>query len=733
MYTRKGRTIDLLKSGEENPLARGKVKPLLPVAVWVMVAGRTWGYSVRLLPQPGLRSIRVARQSLARSYTYAPMTDKDDRKRVVIDYVGPQVDCGRFPIKRAAGETVKVVVCAFADGHDQISVELLYRKSGQSEWTIRPMAYDINDEWVATFKVTELGGYLYTVRGWIDRFGTWRSDLQKKSGAGQDVAVELKMGAGLLRETADRAEPADGEKLTQGANLFQSPAPVEEAVELALSEELSGIMHKYPDRSRATTYDRELAVMVDRPKAVFSTWYEMFPRSLGEAGRHGTFRDSERLLPEIAALGFDVLYLPPIHPIGQTHRKGKNNITSATPDDPGSPWAIGSAEGGHKAIHPQLGSLDDFRRLIKKAGEHGLEVAMDLALQCSPDHPYVKTHPEWFRWRPDGTVQFAENPPKQYQDIIPFNFESDQWPDLWEELKSIVLFWIGEGIRIFRVDNPHTKPFHFWQWLLAEIHRDYPEVIFLSEAFTRPKVMERLAKLGFNQSYTYFAWRNTKWELEQYIRALTQAPTVEYMRPSFWPNTPDILPQYVQYGGRPAFIIRLILAATLSASYGIYGPAFELGVSEAIEGKEEYLNSEKYEIKQWDWNARGNIRAVIERVNRIRRQNPALQSTRNIKLYRIDNEAILCYGKMTEDKSNIVVTAVNLDPYHRQSGWMRLPLQELEIEPGKPFLAHDLLTDDKYIWPGEANYVELDPRVMPAHILRIHKGLRRETDFDYFL
>ena len=657
----------------------------------------------------------------------------DGTKRVVIDYVGPQIDCGRFPIKRAAGETVKVVAYAFADGHDQIRVELLYRDSRQSDWAVRPMIYEINDEWAATFIAAEVGRYFYTVRAWVDHFGTWRNDLQKKLDAGQDVAVDLQVGVEILRETAGRAEPPDADTLARWADLLQSPGNTEEAVALALGEELSGIMHRHPGRSRATTYPMELAVVVDRPKAVFSTWYELFPRSSGPPGRHGTLRDCERLLPEIAAMGFDVLYLPPIHPIGQTHRKGRNNITRATPDDPGSPWAIGSAIGGHKTIHPQLGSLDDFRWLLKEAGAQGLEIALDLAFQCSPDHPYVSAHPEWFRWRPDGTVQFAENPPKRYQDIIPLNFASEQWPQLWEELKSIVLFWIGEGIRLFRVDNPHTKPFAFWEWLLGEIHRDYPDVIFLSEAFTRPKVMERLAKLGFNQSYTYFAWRNTKWELEQYIRELTQTSAVEYLRPHFWPNTPDILPQYLQYGGRAAFIIRLILAATLSASYGIYGPAFELAVREAIEGSEEYLNSEKYELKPWDWNAKGNLRAVIQRVNRIRRQNPALQSTRNLELYAIDNEAILCYGKMTADRANIIVAAVNTDPYHRQAGWMRLPLQDMEIEPGKPFLAHELLTDDKYIWQGEANYLELDPQVMPAHILRLHKSLRRETDFDYFL
>jgi starch synthase (maltosyl-transferring) len=660
------------------------------------------------------------------------MIPDDGRKRVIIDFVGPQVDCGRFPIKRAVGETVHVAAHAFTDGHDRIRVEALCRQEGQQEWTIREMAYEIDDEWSATFIVTDLGNYLYTVRGWVDPFRTWQDDLQKKFEAGQDVAVELRMGADLLRQTAPGAASADAKALTEWAALLASPN-TEAAVALALSEELAGMMDRYPDRSRATTYPKELTVMVDRPKAVFSTWYEMFPRSFGREGEHGSFRDVEQMLPGIAAMGFDVLYLPPVHPIGQTHRKGRNNTITAAPGDPGSPWAIGSAQGGHKAVHPELGTLDDFQRFVRRAGEHGLEIAMDLAFQCSSDHPYVAEHPEWFRWRPDGTVQFAENPPKEYEDIVPFNFECEAWRALWEELRSIVLFWIEQGIRLFRVDNPHTKPFRFWQWLLREMHRDHPEVVFLSEAFTRPKVMQRLAKIGFNQSYTYFTWRNTKWELEQYVRELTRTNVGEYLRPNFWPNTPDILPEYLQYGGRAAFIIRLVLAATLSASYGIYGPAFELCVGDAVEGREEYLNSEKYEIRHWDWNARGNIRAVVERVNRIRRQNPALQSIRNIELYPIDNEALLCYGKTTENLSNTVITVVNIDPHHRQSGWVRLPLPQLEIDPRQPFLAHDLLTDDKYIWRGETNYVELDPRVMPAHILRVQKRLRRETDFDYFM
>ncbi|RMF92880.1 MAG: alpha-1,4-glucan--maltose-1-phosphate maltosyltransferase, partial [Nitrospinota bacterium] len=466
----------------------------------------------------------------------------------------------------------------------------------------------------------------------------------------------------------------------------------------------------------------------------FSTWYELFPRSCSpEAGRHGTFRDCERLLPEIARMGFDVLYFPPIHPIGQTNRKGKNNAPVAQPDDVGSPWAIGGVDGGHKAIHPQLGTFADFERLRQKAQEHGIEIALDLAYQCSPDHPYVREHPEWFRHRPDGTIQYAENPPKKYEDIFPFYFETDAWPALWEELKSIVLFWIEKGVRIFRVDNPHTKAFPFWEWMIGEVKTRYPDVLFLSEAFTRPKVMYRLAKLGFSQSYTYFTWRNTKAELIDYMTELTRTEVREYFRPHFWPNTPDILPEPLQYGGRPAFMMRLILAATLSSNYGIYGPAFELCVDEALPGREEYLHSEKYELKVWDRDQPGNLKGLISRINRIRRDNPALQQTHNLQFYEVDNEALLCYGKMTEDLSNIILVAVNLDPFHTQAGWVHIPLEGLAIAPDQPYLVHDLISEDKYIWQGPRNHIILDPQTMPAHIFRVRKRLRRETDFDYFM
>ena len=661
------------------------------------------------------------------------IAEHDGRKRVVIDAVRPQIDGGRFAVKRALGETVTVRADVLADGHDRLRVELLYRRVEQTSWTVREMVHQINDEWVASFPTTELGDTLYTVRAWVDHFATWQADLAKRIEADQDVTVQLQIGAEMLEATAQRASTADAEQLNRWAKRLRSARKTDTAIKFALSAEMAELAAKHPDRTFATLYGKELRVDVDRTEAVFSAWYELFPRSLGIDGKHGTFEDCARVLPEIAQMGFDVLYLPPIHPIGQTNRKGKNNATISTPSDPGSPWAIGAGDGGHKAVAGELGSLDDFRRLVDTAREHGLEIALDMAFQCSPDHPYVKSHPEWFRWRPDGTVQFAENPPKKYEDILPLNFETDQWESLWEELRDVVLFWVDQGVRIFRVDNPHTKPFGFWEWLIAEIRNRHPDTLFLAEAFTRPKAMQRLAKGGFNQSYTYFTWRNTKWELEQYIQELTQTDVGEYMRPNFWPNTPDILPQYLQYGGRPAFIIRLILAATLSSCYGIYGPAFELCVSEAVESKEEYLNSEKYEIKQWDWKRKGNLRSVIERVNRVRKENPSLQRFRNIRLFSINNESLLCYGKISDDRSDVTVIVVNLDPHHTQSGWVQLPLDELGIDPHQPYLMDEALTGDKYVWQGHSNYLELDPHVMPAHILRLRRRLRRETDFDYFM
>lgn len=656
------------------------------------------------------------------------------RRRVVIEGVAPEIDGGRYPIKRTVGQTVIVEADIFADGHDRLSCVLKYRRETDDEWTELRMQPLINDRWRAEFPVEELVGYRYTLEAWVDHFITWQHDLKKRVDARQDVQVELAIGANLVRAASERAVSGNATQLRHWADELRAPRSAGQ-IELALSSRLAELMARHPDRSLSTHYGRELAVTVDRQKARFSAWYELFPRSVSrEPGKHGTFRDLEAQIGTIADMGFDVLYLPPIHPIGRTARKGPNNATAASAEDPGSPWAIGSEEGGHKSIHPALGTLEDFRSLVRTASGHGVEVALDIAFQCSPDHPYVKEHPEWFRWRPDGTVQYAENPPKKYQDIFPFNFETDQWRELWDELKSVVLYWAEQGVRIFRVDNPHTKPFPFWQWLIREVKQEYPEAIFLSEAFTRPRVKYGLAKLGFTQSYTYFTWRNTKWELTQYLKELMHTEVREYCRPNFWPNTPDILPEYLQFGGRPAFISRLVLAATLSGNYGVYGPPFERYIGDPREpGSEEYLHSEKYEVKHWDPDTPGNLRDFMKRLNQIRRENEALQNDWSLTFRKIDNEQILAYTKQNEDGGNVILTVVNLDPYHVQSGSVELPVEELGVGPQQPYQAHDLLGDGRFLWQGVRNYVELNPKVSPAQIFRIRRRLRTEQQFEYFM
>jgi starch synthase (maltosyl-transferring) len=573
------------------------------------------------------------------------------------------------------------------------------------------------------------------VEGWIDHFKTWRGDLLKRIAAGQDVRIDLLIGAEVIEEAGSRAAGEDGKRLREWAERLRENADREPGTSIALEEDLLPVMRRYPEPFLVSRYGKELLVTVDRPRAGFSAWYEIFPRSTApEPGRHGTLRDCENRLAYIASMGFDVVYLPPVHPIGHTNRKGRNNSVVARPDDVGSPWAIGSEEGGHKAVHPQLGTLEDFRRFVAKADEHGLEVALDIAFQCSPDHPYAREHPEWFRMRPDGTIQYAENPPKKYQDIYPINFEAPEPLALWEELKSVFQFWIKQGVRIFRVDNPHTKAFPFWEWVIAEIKRDHPDAIFLAEAFTRPQVMYRLAKLGFTQSYTYFTWRNTKAELTEYFTELTQTGVREYFRPNLWPNTPDILPEFLQIAGRPAFMTRVVLAATLGANYGIYGPAFELCENAAVApGSEEYLHSEKYEIKYRDLNAPWSLKDFIARINSIRRSHPALQSDRGLRFHETDNPMLLCFSKTTEDLSNVIVVVVNLDSFHKQMGWVNLDLPSLGLNGERPYQAHDLLGDGRYLWQGAWNYVELTPGIVPAHILQIRRWVRTEHDFDYYL
>ena len=663
-----------------------------------------------------------------------PELPSEGRRRVVITRLSPEVDRGRFPIKRVVGESVVVEADVFGDSHDKVACQILYWRDG-SQVDSAPMNSLGNDRWRGEFIVTKVGTHWYTVEGWIDRFQTWRHDLEKRHAAGQELSVDFLIGVGLIEGAASRAQGGDAERLREWAKKLREHRSTEAGIAIALDTELLAQMQRYPDRDLATPYERELSITVDREKARFSSWYEVFPRSCAsEPGRHGTFRDCEEWLPYIASMGFDVLYLSPIHPIGTTFRKGKNNSLPAQPDDVGSPWAIGSAEGGHKSIHPGLGTLEDFKRLMGKASEHGLELAMDLALQCTPDHPYVREHPEWFSRRPDGSIQYAENPPKKYQDIYPINFETPHWRELWAELKSIFAFWIQQGVRIFRVDNPHTKSFAFWEWVISEIKGQYPDVMFLAEAFTRPNVMYRLAKLGFTQSYTYFTWRNTSWELSQYFTELTQSPVREYLRPNLWPNTPDILPEFLQVGGRPAFMVRVILAATLGASYGVYGPAFELCENTPLEaGREEYLNSEKYELRHRDLSSKNSLKSLLSRLNRIRKENPALQNNNNLRFHNTDNPSLICYSKATDDLSNLIVVVVNLDCFHAQAGWLSLDLGAIGLDARHSFEAYDLLSEGRFLWQGSRNFVELIPESLPAHILRLRRWVRTERDFDYYL
>ncbi len=652
--------------------------------------------------------------------------------RAVIENVRPEVDGGRFPIKRTLGEDIIVEADVFADGHDMLRCLVRHKSAQSAEWDDVEMLPVGNDRWRARFKATSLGLHQFTVVAWVDRFLSWRHDIARRRDS-DDITVALKVGVELVTAAARRAQGDDARKLEAWAGKLKTPLTPEIGRDLAQSEQLAALMATHAERHFVSAYKRVLEAVVDIERARFSTWYELFPRSCPSGdSAHGNFAGVIERLPAIAAMGFDVLYLPPIHPIGKAYRKGPNNSLMAGPDDPGSPWAIGAIDGGHREIHAELGSGEDFRRLVGEARKQGIELAMDIAFQCSPDHPYVREHPDWFRHRPDGSIQYAENPPKKYQDIYPFDFECDDWQGLWQELKGVVEHWIGEGVRIFRVDNPHTKPFPFWEWLITSVKRDYPEVIFLAEAFTRPKIMHRLAKLGFSQSYTYFSWRNTKHDLIEYLTELSQHESREYFRPNLWPNTPDILPEFLQYGGRSAFLLRVGLAATLGANYGIYGPAYELMEHLAREpGTEEYLDSEKYQIRQWNIHRADSLSDYIARLNRIRRENRALQSDHNLLFHPIDNPSMLCYSKSDEDGALLMVA--NLDPHNVQSGWLDLPLDMLGIEETQPYQAHDLLTNARYLWQGGRSFVRLDPQAVPLHIFRLRRRVRSERDFDYFL
>ncbi len=695
----------------------------------------------------------------------------DGRQRVVIEDVTPQIDWGSHPVRRVCGEEVEVSAAIFADGHNDVAARVLYRHESESGWRFAPMQALENDSWKGVFRVNRLGSWRYTLQGWIDHFASWASDLKKRLAAqtspeladvarpampspnagphvglspvALDIALAFSSGAVLVREAALRAQGSDAARLLQIAENLERLAGEERSFyENPCDEELERLMARYPDLTHATQFAAELPVWVDRERARFSAWYELFPRSAAPIpGEHGTFRDVERQLPEIAAMGFDIVYLPPIHPIGRAFRKGPNNATVAAPGAPGSPWAIGDRSaapcaplgaeaagdcGGHKSIHPELGTFADFDRLVKSAKSQGVEIALDIAFQCSPDHPWVIEHPEWFFIRPDGSIQYAENPPKKYQDIYPLNFESPDWRGLWNELYSVFEFWIERGVRVFRVDNPHTKALSFWEWCLNEMQSKYPDAIFLGEAFMRPHLMYALAKRGFTQSYTYFTWRNSKSELESYLEEITRPPISDFFRPNFWPNTPDILHRTLQEGGRPAFMHRLILAATLSANYGIYGPAYELQENAPARpqaGKaesEEYLDSEKYQIRQRDRNAPDSLVPLITALNRIRRENRALQSNASLHFHSIDNPCLICYSKSTPGFENTILVAVNIDSFNAQTGWTNLDLEKIGVSASGSFLVDDLLSGAQYTW-RDRNYVALRPGIQPAHIFRVSR------------
>ena len=640
------------------------------------------------------------------------------KQTVVIENVAPTVDGGRYPAKREVGTVVEVSADIFKEGHETLLAYVKYRSIRRPEWREAPMRFVDNDRWAGHFPLEANARYYFTIEALPDPFRSWLADLEKRVAAGQDVTSELLEGVALVQAAASRARGADAEALRQFATrLAAAPAT---AVAAARAPALASLMEAHIDRRQATWAEREYEIVADRERARFAAWYEFFPRS-GVAGRHGTFKDAEANLDHAAAMGFDVVYLPPIHPVGRSHRKGRNNSLTAAPGEPGSPWAIGSVEGGHMAVHPDLGTLDDFDRFVEAAEARGLEVALDFAIQCSPDHPYVREHPEWFFHRPDGTIKYAENPPKKYQDVYPVNFYGDDPGPLWEEMRRIVEFWIGHGVKTFRVDNPHTKPVRFWEWLIREVQLAHPEAVFLAEAFTRPKMMKVLAKVGFTQSYTYFTWRNAKAEIIEYLTEITTPPVSDYLRGNLWPNTPDILHETLQKGGRPAFKFRLVMAATLSSLYGMYS-GYELCENVPFApGSEEYLNSEKYELKARDWGAPGNLVDYITRVNHARRTHRALQLYSNLKFYPAPDPHILWYGKMTPEGDDAVFVAVNLDPAATHSSSVEIPFWELGMAEDARYRMHELITDRWEDWSGRGGHVTLDPQEEPAAIFVLHR------------
>jgi starch synthase (maltosyl-transferring) len=636
------------------------------------------------------------------------------RRTVIIENVTPAVDAGRYAAKREIGARVEVTADIFKEGHDSLAAFVLYRHESETAWREAPMRFVENDRWAGEIVVDTIGRWLFVIEALTDAFQSWLHDLEKRLDAKQDVTSELKEGAALVAAAAERAHGAEARRLSQHATLLTRGT-----ASIASDPDLATLMGRHHDRSNATRTSIEYPLQVDRERGRFAAWYEFFPRSGSTPDRSATFKEAQAQLERAAAMGFDVVYLPPIHPIGRSHRKGKNNTLDARPGDVGSPWAIGGAEGGHDALHPDLGTLEDFDDFVAKAGELGLDVALDFAIQCSPDHPYVRQHPEWFFHRPDGTIKYAENPPKKYQDVYPVNFYGDDVAPLWAEMKRVVEFWISHGVKTFRVDNPHTKPVVFWEWLIREIQRQHPDVIFLAEAFTRPKMMKVLAKVGFTQSYTYFTWRNEKWELAQYLQEITTAPVAEYFRGNLWPNTPDILHATLVRGGRPAFKLRLVLAATLSSLYGVYS-GYELAENVPVAPtSEEYLDSEKYQVKVRNWDAPGNLVDFITRVNTIRRKNPALQGYRNLTFYDADNPNILWYGKATENRDNLIFVAANLDPTVERESMVTVPIEPLGIGWNQTYKMHELLSDRVYEWQGPRGFVKLYPGVDPAQIFRL--------------
>ena len=646
----------------------------------------------------------------------------DGKSRVVIEKVSPEIDGGRFYSKAVLGDSVVVEADIFGDGHDITQAILCYRHEKQKNFREAHFSLPENDRCAASFIADTIGLYICSIKAWVDHTLTWHHGIKRKIAAGEHVSVELAEGAQLLTQMIEQASKADAKQLKQLAELFLNKKKYDAACLAASEDAIHHYAYKYPLFAAITTYPVELNIYVDRPRAGFSTWYELFPRSTSSKEHtHGTFNDVIKLLPRLNEMGFDVLYLPPVHPIGDSYRKGKNNKPNAGSGEPGSPWAIGNADGGHKAILKDLGTLGEFKKLVNEADKYGIEIAMDYALQCAPEHPYVKENPQWFKWRSDGTVQYAENPPKKYQDVLPIHFETDDWKNLWIELKGILQYWIKQGVKIFRVDNPHTKPFIFWEWIINEIKKEHPDVLFLSEAFTRPKVMQQLAKVGFSQSYTYYTWRTSKAELIEYMTTLTQTEMKNYFRPNFWPNTPDILPYNLQSGLEAVFFTRFFLAATLSSNYGFYGPVFEFMVHDALPGKEEYYNSEKYEICKWDWSKKTRFTELISKVNQARSTNKALQSTNNIQFCDIANDQLLSYYKQSAEGDNQLLFVVNLDPYHKQDGWVKVPLKEAGLLADQEFTVHDVLTGSQYVWKGEWNYVALDPHVLPFHLFRLEK------------